>query len=124
MNLLIIEPDFILAETYKKAFKEKGINVEICYGAQEAIEKVDSKKIDGIVLEMQLGGHSGIEFLHEFRSYEDWANIPLYIYSAVPLASFGNSKKILNSLNIRRYFYKNHTPLTQLIGVIISDLKR
>lgn len=122
MNVLIIEPDFVLAKTYKKAFETSGLKAIIAHQAQDAVRKIDDKKPDAVILELQLGGHSGVEFLNEFRSYEDWVDIPLYIYSSVPIEAFGQNSKILKSLSVKRYFYKSKTSLNQLIGAVTSDL--
>jgi len=123
MRALIIEPDFLLAKVYKKVFEKRGFVVGVAHGAQDAVKVIDLARPDCIILELQLGGHSGVEFLHEFRSYEDWANIPLYIYSGISLESLGQVQKNLSSLGVRRYFYKSITPIDQLAGTIMSDLE-
>lgn len=122
MNILIIEPDFILTKVYKKAFESAGFDVRSANNAQKAIKMIDKKKPSAIIIELQLGAHSGVEFLHEFRSYEDWQSVPLYVYSSVPFENFGHNKISINSLGVKRYFYKSKTSISQLVGIIASDL--
>jgi CheY-like chemotaxis protein len=72
-----------------------------------------------LVIELQLGAHSGIEFLHELRSYEDWADIPVIINSSVPKDAFDVSEAAWQRLGVVRYFYKAKTSAKQLIGAIL-----
>lgn len=120
MKVLIIEPDHILGQAYKKAFVDAGIATKVASDAQAAIATIDDNKPDVVVLEIQLAGHSGIEFLHEFRSYEDLNDVPVVIYSSVPEYAFGIDTKSWNNLGVTRYFYKPKTNLNQLIGAIKS----
>lgn len=117
MNVLIVEPDTVLARQYQNVFKAGGVQAFIAHDAQSAVAAVDKNKPDLVILELQLAGHSGIEFLHEFRSYEDWANIPVVIYSSVPEYILGVDKKVWQQFGVKRYFYKPKTSLQQLLGV-------
>ena len=120
MKVLIIEPDVVLAKQYEKAFIAAGVDVHLSSGAQTAVMSVDEQKPDVVVLELQLAGHSGIEFLHEFRSYEDWADIPVIIHSSVPDYVIGADTKVWKRLGVVRYFYKPKTSLQQLVGAAKS----
>jgi DNA-binding response OmpR family regulator len=124
MNALIIEPDYLLANIYKTSFEKHNFKVQICYEAQDAIKKIDQKKPDAIIIEMQLAGHSGSEFLHEFRSYEDWQEILLYVYTNIPERVLLKNKKIFFSLNIKRYFNKSKTPIDKVVESIIADIEQ
>jgi len=105
MNVLIIEPDGILAKVYQKAMLNTGKNAYIAQTAQKAISMIDELKPSVIILELQLSGHSGIEFLHEFRSYEDWTNIRVIIHSSVPKTSLNLNSRIWKQLGIDKYLY-------------------
>lgn len=120
MKVLIIEPDTVLAKQYKKAFDTAGVEAAVCSDAQTAVVAIDDVKPDIIVLELQLAGHSGVEFLHEFRSYEDWAAIPVIIHSSVPEYAVGSDPKVWRQLGVIRYFYKPKTSLQQLVGAVKS----
>lgn len=122
MRVLIIEPDHILAREYQKAFVAAKVDATVSYDAQHAIMSIDESRPDVVVLELQLAGHSGVEFLHEFRSYEDWATIPVIIHSSVPEYALGVDKKMWTSLGVVRYFYKPKTNLQQLVGAVKSTV--
>lgn len=122
MSILIIEPDRILARQYQKAFEAADFSVQLCSDAQTAITKIDKQPPEAVVLEVQLSAHSGIEFLHEFRSYEDWLHIPVFIYSCVPEYALGSNQKTWTSFGVKRYFYKPQTTLSQLVGAVKGAL--
>jgi CheY-like chemotaxis protein len=122
MRLLIVEPDRILAREYAKSFTQEGFEVIACADAQSAVISCDEKAPDAVLMELQLAGHSGVEFLHEFRSYEDWNDIPVFIYSAIPEYAVGANARIWKSFGVRRFFYKPDTSINQVIGAIKGDL--
>jgi DNA-binding response OmpR family regulator len=118
MNVLIIEPDGILAKVYQKAMLNTGKNAYIAQTAQKAISMIDELKPSVIILELQLSGHSGIEFLHEFRSYEDWTNIRVIIHSSIPKTSLNLDSRIWKQLGIDKYLYKATTSLDRLVNSV------
>ena len=75
-------------------------------------------KPDAIIVEILMSGHSGVEFLNEFRSYEDWSSIPVFINSSIPEYNFGSNPKTLASLDIAYYFYKPKTSLQKLVYTV------
>ncbi len=118
-NILFIEPDRILAETYYQALTHYGYDVIVTPSAQTAIMIADQFKPDLIVLELQLIEHSGIEFLYELRSYVDWQKLPVIIQTQVPPGEFANNWRLLKQeLGIADYLYKPNTSLHQLINAI------
>lgn len=81
MQILLIEPDAVSAPLYAAGLTAAGHNVTVAASAQSAIQTADQQAPDLVVLEMQLGTHNGIAFLQEFRSYAEWQNVPVIIYS-------------------------------------------
>ena len=118
-HVLLIEPDYVLASTYKKSFISAGHEVDIASSAQSAITAADKHKPDVVFLELQLINHSGIEFLYEFRSYDDWQKVPVIILSNIPLAEFDGSHDLLvKELGVDTYLYKPTTSLKRLLSTI------
>lgn len=116
MNILLIEPDRVLARTYGQALTAAGHHVTGVPTAQAAISAADDHRPDAVLLELQLVEHSGIEFLYEFRSYPEWQDIPVIIHSTVPPAEFQASQTILqHELHVTAYLYKPRTSLQRLI---------
>jgi len=117
-QILLVEPDRLLAGTYRQALESVGHQVVMCASAQSAIFAADETKPDVVILELQLIGHSGIEFLYEFHSYPDWQNIPVLIQSHVPAGEFAGCWDMLQTeLGVRAYFYK---PLTTIRALLAS----
>jgi DNA-binding response OmpR family regulator len=118
-NILLLEPDAILATTYQKAFEHTGSTVRRSVSAQDAVFLVDENPPDVIIVEIQLIAHSGIEFLYELRSYAEWQHIPVLIHSCIPPSEFEHSMELLRGmLNVRGYLYKPHTTLQSLLRAV------
>ena len=118
-QILLLEPDRLLAKTYLEALQIVGHTVQICYTAQSAILGADEVTPDIIVMELQLISHGGIEFLYEFRSYQDWQHIPIIILTNVPPDEFRNCQDVLrNEMNVETYLYKPQTSLKKLLESI------
>jgi DNA-binding response OmpR family regulator len=121
-NILLIEPDRLLAETYKRSLEKVGHEITTCAGAQSGVISADKLAPDLVILELQLVEHSGIEFLYEFRSYSDWQAIPVLVHTMVPKREFNTSWHLLHDeLGVRGYLYKPDTDLGTLLDAV-SDL--
>jgi DNA-binding response OmpR family regulator len=119
MNILLIEPDRLLARTYATALKSAGHEVRISTTAQQAVLAADAQTPDLVLLELQLVSHSGIEFLYEFRSYPEWQEIPVIIHSLVPPTEFLSNRRLLkDELGVVDYVYKPQTTLVRLLKTV------
>ena len=115
-HILLIEPDAVLARTYQRAFERTGLRVTRVAHAQAAIDAAEMETPILIVLELQLAGHSGVEFLYEFRSYPDWLGVPVVVHTMVPPNEFPD--EALRELSISKYHYKPNTRITQLLATV------
>jgi len=118
MKVLLLEPNRILAEQYCRYLKAKGHVVTWREDAQSGIAAADETAPDVVIAELLLAGHSGVEFLYEFRSYADWINVPVIILSSAPQASIGVPDATLKELGVSSYLYKPDTSLSRLEQVI------
>ncbi len=116
--VLVVEPDQILGETYRAALSKSGHEVLLQHQAQSGIFAVDQKKPDIILLELQLPGHGGIEFLHELRSYIEWQAIPVILHTMISAARLKPQLPRFLELGIIEYLYKPATNLQQLARAI------
>lgn len=115
-QILLIEPDRLLGETYQSSLQHHGQKVVWCTTAQAAIAATDQHRPDAIILELQLPSHNGVEFLYELRSYGDLQTIPVIVLSHVPPVLRAISPVLWEQLGVAAYLYK---PLTKL-----ADLSR
>lgn len=118
MNILLIEPDLPLAQTYTTALKSDGHQTNHVVNAQGAVHQADSRKPDLVILEIQLVGHNGLEFLYEFRSYPEWQSIPVILHTLVPHSSVQSALETLGGMGASRYLYKPQTSLQKLLLTI------
>lgn len=118
MNILLIEPDKKLGETYKRALTNPGHTVHWAAHAQDAVHSADLSRPQLIILELQLAGHNGIEFLYEFRSYPEWQGIEVLVLTVVPPASLEITQEMMDSLGIAHCLYKPATTLKQLVRAV------
>ena len=123
-QILLIEPDAVLAEAYIKAFTHQGHETRLTVSAQDGVFKVDEQLPDVVIVELQLVAHSGIEFLYELRSYAEWQAIPVIIHSCIPPAEFSDSMKLLRDrLGVATYLYKPQTSLRMLLRAIRDSVQ-
>lgn len=78
-TVLIIEDEQEVAELIGLYLKQEGISYLICGSAEEGLEVFQRGDIDLIVLDINLPGMDGFEFLDEIRKK---SNIPVIIVSA------------------------------------------
>jgi CheY-like chemotaxis protein len=124
-NVLLLETDHILAKNLSKYLADLGHIIAWCVEPQEAIDQADKQQPDVIILDLMLANHrSGIEFLYEFRSYPEWQNLPVVIFSHVAAENLKGCLESLNQLNVSAYRYKPTTSLTELAASIDQALKQ
>lgn len=121
-TVLLLEPDQLLARTYEKALNYAGYDVIRSIDAQSAIDAADSRRPDLVILELQLTGHNGIEFLYEFRSYAEWQPVPVIIQSLVPPQEFRMNSVLWRELGVVAYLYKPRTSLRRLLTTVHDQL--
>ena len=124
-EIILIEPDTVLANVYKTALEYQGHSVRRSVSAQNAVFLVDEKLPDVVIVELQLVAHSGIEFLYELRSYSEWQNIPVLIHSCIPPTEFTKSLKLLrDKLGVQKYLYKPRTSLQTLLRSVTEAVSQ
>jgi DNA-binding response OmpR family regulator len=109
MHVLILEPDIPLGDIYSKAFRIEGYSVDLARTAQQAVILADKNKPDLVIAELQLKQHNGVAFLHEFRSYSDWSDVPIIINTVM-------FKKAFSDMGVVEIFYKPEMSLKKLVG--------
>ena len=121
MHILVIEPDLLLGGTYVRALEMAGHTTTHVTSAQEAIHAADLRRPDMVVLELQLPGSNGIAFLHEFRSYADWREVPVVLHTYVmPHIQRQFRDVVSEQLGVVSWLYKPQTSLEQLLSTVRS----
>jgi DNA-binding response OmpR family regulator len=117
-HLLLLEIDPVLGVTTRDALQRTDWQVDLCHDAQSALDVLDERLPDVILLELQLGLHNGIEFLYEIRSYPEWQQIPVVIYTLNPKAKDPQFTEAFAELGVRAIWYKPQVTHTQLIRAL------
>jgi DNA-binding response OmpR family regulator len=117
-HILLIEPNTLLAKSYTQALQHAGHSVAHVAGAQSAVDAADKQAPDIVILELQLSGHSGIEFLHEFRSYVEWLDVPVVINTVLsPAHLYKIQGALRRDMGVRDILYKPHTTLQDIVRI-------
>lgn len=77
--VLIVEDDDWLAEQHIRTLSTAGIRAEYVPHALAAIDAIDSKAPDVIILDVLLAGPNAFTLLHELQSHADLASIPVIL---------------------------------------------
>lgn len=124
-NVLLIEPNTLLATTYRQLLEHAGFAVTVVLGAQAAINAADKCAPHIVVMELQLAGHSGLEFLHEFRSYSDWQRVPVIVHTVLNPTQWTFAREPLQrELGVTAFLYKPQTSLEELLRRVRAALAK
>jgi DNA-binding response OmpR family regulator len=120
-HVLLLEPDRIVAACIVDELSRRNISVSLATNADNAIKLSDKNKPDVVISELSIPGHSGSEFLYEFRTYSDWADVPILIFSSLrPTHEILHSKD-WKLLRVEKLLYKPDTTL-QSLGNAVQKL--
>ena len=118
MRVLLVEPDALQARLCVAALERAGHTVVRAAGAQSAVQAADEHTPDAVVLELQLPGLNGVEFLYEFRSYPEWLHVPVVLYTFVPPQELAFAAALQGELGVQRVLYKPVTALADLCAAV------
>ena len=122
-TILFVEDDQWLSELYVAALRRvSGLQVLVADSADAALGMLDKGPINLIVLDMYLGAHNGIEFLHEILSYDDTNKIPVLILSAVHEHDFSMPRDRWLHYGVVEYLYKPTTKPAELVAAVKKQL--
>lgn len=117
-HILLLEPNTLLAKTYTQALCHVGHSVMHASGAQVAVDAADKRLPDLVIVELQLPQHSGVEFLHEFRSYGEWLHTPVVINTVLsPVYIASVMTALTRDLGVSEILYKPRTTLQDIVRV-------
>ncbi|MFD0867835.1 sigma-54 dependent response regulator [Chlamydia abortus] len=92
MDIMIVEDEVTIRDVLKSYFIKEGWNVHTSGDGREALQKVQTFKLDLIVLDLMIPGMSGEELCRQIRSI---SNVPL-----IMLTSKAHESDTINGLNL------------------------
>lgn len=117
-NVLLIEPDRILAAAYTQALKGAGYEVRHAVTAEQAVQLADTARPDVVIVSMELARHNGVEFLYEFRSYDEWRDIPAVMLTSLPSTELLDDTILRQQLNIVAVLIRSQTHTDDLVRAL------
>ena len=139
MNILLMEDDVVLSDILLDFLRESW-DVDYAYDSKEVYERLESKKYDLFVFDVNVPGKDGLKLLQELRSYSD--NTPTifitartetaYLKKAFEIGACDYVKKPfeleeLNAriLNAKRLFHIDSNETLEISnGVLFSPVSR
>jgi len=80
-ELLIVEDDKILQKNVTDLISSTDVKVTSTYTGKDALQQLNSKKFDCMVLDLNLPDMSGIEVLNELKKSNNGSMLPVVIYT-------------------------------------------
>jgi DNA-binding response OmpR family regulator len=122
-NVILLDSDRIISKCVSDELTRYGIKTYITSNAEEAIAVADNNKPGAIICDLVVSNHSGSEFLYEFRTYSDWNDVPVIVFSSIKPSQEVIASNDFKLLNIHEFMYKPSTSLKQLRDSVISVLR-
>ena len=117
-TILLVEPDRFMAQLITDSFAVQGLEVATVKDAQGAVDWLDvpKRKCELIILELFLGAHSGVELIHEIRSYADWAKIPVVIHSKADITTLFSEAHLKKEYGVVGVLKKSNKSIPKLVS--------
>jgi CheY-like chemotaxis protein len=91
---MIVEDEKVLHNLYKIMLEDTGYRIIHTYDGYEAMEKLQEKKPDLIILDMLMNVVTGDTFFLNIKNIPEYADIPVIIITAYSEKKYTNLKKI------------------------------
>jgi CheY-like chemotaxis protein/two-component sensor histidine kinase len=83
--VLLVEDDRLTREGIQRTLELEGHEVIDAEGGQEALQKLQQRRPEVIILDLLMPGMDGFQFIAELLAREDWATIPVIVLTAKQL---------------------------------------
>lgn len=118
MRILLVEPDAILANLYTTGLQGDGHIVDTAKTAQVAVQEADAHRPDLVVLNIDMARHNGMEFLYEFRSYDEWQSIPVILLVSKLNHDLAEAPVLRKDLAVSAVLVRSEMTLQQLCDAV------
>ena len=80
-KILVVDDDGISRQALASQFQLEGYDVTLAQSGEEALELLKVQAVDCILLDMVLGGISGLEVCRMVKEHAEWREVPLLVLS-------------------------------------------
>jgi len=105
-HILLVEDDLFLRELYAQALESSGFKVTAVADAQAALDALDSRPADAIVLDVFLPVNNAFAVIQQLQSYGDWQALPVILISSHRLTRQQLPAKLKRQLSVVDFLYK------------------
>lgn len=124
MHILLVEPDTLLAQSYRSGLTQAGHTVDHAGTAQAAVHCADEHKPDLVVVSLEMARHNGIEFLYEFRSYGEWQDIPAIVLTSLPSPELVRDDVLREQLRVESILARSQSSVADIVRTVERVLQR
>lgn len=120
-KILIIDDDKFLLDVYSVKFREAGHTVDVAFGAEEALRKIEAgEKYDAIVLDIVMPSMDGFEFLAKVREKKLASDSTFVV-----LTNQGENKDVerAKEFNVDGYIVKASTIPSEVLDEVLRIIK-
>lgn len=111
-KILIVEDEAVLLNVLKDRFESEKWDVQTAEDGEAAVETINKRKFDLVLLDLLLPKKDGFEVLKEVRENPELKDLPIVVLSN--LGSDEDIKKALN-LGANDYFVKTQHPIGEIL---------
>lgn len=120
-KILVVEDEKLLGEMYRDKFTEAGFDVEWLNSAEEAIEYLEKKIPDLVLLDILLPRENGLSVLRRIKENPKLAKLPVIAFS-----NFDDKEIKMEALKlgVKDYLLKTDYTPNQIIEKIREYIKK
>ncbi len=114
-QILLVEDDPFLTEIYSQKLKKSGLKVEVIKDGQKALESLNKKMPDLLLLDIVLPRIEGWEVLRKIRKELKFKNLKIIV-----LSNLGQKEEVEKGLELGadKYLIKAHYTLSEVVEEI------
>ena len=118
--ILIVEDEEFLIRTLEDNLVAEGYTVDIAKDGEEAVEKIEKKKPNLVLLDILMPKKDGFYVLEEMKRNPEWKLIPVIV-----LSNLGEDTTIKRALEMGAddYFVKSQHPIQEVIEKVKDYLE-
>lgn len=122
-KVLIVDDDKIVLDSCKRVLEAEQLKVTLVSNAQDAIEQLEKKYFDLMVMDVKMPEKDGVYILKKIREkwpLDDWPELPILVMSGYPTS---DTIQELKKRGAREFIPKPFTP-DELLAAVQNVLKR
>ena len=119
-NVLVVEDEEFLVRALEDNLSAEGCAIDTARNGEEAMEHVQKKKPDLILLDLLMPKRDGFYVLEEVKKNPEWKLIPIIV-----LSNLGGDAEIKRALEMGAddYFVKSQHPIEEVIEKVKEYLE-